>query len=596
MKRLLAAMLCMGSSMAGANEFFAMDNGLRDVKTIAGKADLIKELGYDGVTWRSGKTAEAMRDFTSRGIKMHAFKLKLPVSKEIKEASLPLEDLQVLKGSRAVLWVSLQSMGGDDGDAVRVLNQLNAVAKPMQLPIAIYPHIDTHAECLEEALRVAEQVADDNVGVSMTLCHQLKIKGVQNLEPLLKKALPRLFLVQVSGADAGDTKNMGWDKLVQPLGQGSYDVQPLLKTLQEIGYQGPIGVIGYGIKQPARQHLKQTMDYWRTSLGANADDDWGPFVGPWKRHDHNPVIRLEGKESYSIQNGPQSVIQWKGKWHMFLMTSQPMVTKLAVSDDGLTWKRPHHNHLLKPTMAWEGSYNLAKAAVVRDDEVWLYYFGKKGKTEMCALARSKDLINWKKERKPIFTHKDSRIDGERAFPDCVIKEDGTWYMYYDVGFDYGHAKKPDGYSIGIATSKDGITWTDSLKSPALTTSERTAGSWDDGMVSQCSVTKIGDWFYMLYSGGTNNHGRKHSGKNRMAFGLARAKHPEGPWEKYPHNPVFKPTGNEKDFDGIFLQHACPVKFGKQWRLYYNGWTRAPKTGKRPVGAEYAIGVAVSSAP
>ena len=320
------------------------------------------------------------------------------------------------------------------------------------------------------------------------------------------------------------------------------------------------------------------------------DESWGPFVGPWKRHEKNPIIKLEGKETYSIQNGPQTVIRWKDKWHMFLQTSQPMVTKLAVSDDGLTWKRPHHDYLLKPTMGWEGSYNLAKAAVVRDDEVWLYYFGKKGKTEMIALARSKDLVSWTKEPKPILTHGDSRIEGERAFPDCVIKEGDTWYMYYDVGFDYHH-NPPDALTVGVATSRDGINWTDSPKSPVLTTSKRTADSWEDGMVSQCSVTKIGGWFYMLYSGSTNNHGRKHSGKNRMAFGLARAKHPEGPWEKYPHNPVFTPTGNEEDFDGVFLQHPCPVRVGNQWRLYYNGWTTVPKSKARPVGAEYAIGVA-----
>jgi poly(3-hydroxybutyrate) depolymerase len=318
--------------------------------------------------------------------------------------------------------------------------------------------------------------------------------------------------------------------------------------------------------------------------------DWGPFVGPWKRHEENPIIKLEGKESYSIQNGPQSVIHWKDKWHMFLMTSQPMVTKLAQSDDGLTWKRPHHNYLLQPEMPWEGSYNLAKAAVVRDDEVWLYYFGKKAKTEMVSLARSNDLVNWQKEPKPIFTHQDSRIDGTRAFPDCVIQEGDTWYMYYDVGYDYHHPKNPDGYAIGVATSPDGINWTDSPKSPVLTVSERTPDSWDDGMVSQCSVHKIGHWFYMLYSGSTNKHGRKYSGKNRMAFGLARARYPEGPWEKYPDNPVFAPTGNEEDFDGIFLQHACPVKVGDQWRLYYNGWTLHPEA-KNTIGAEYAIGLA-----
>lgn len=326
------------------------------------------------------------------------------------------------------------------------------------------------------------------------------------------------------------------------------------------------------------------------------DQDWGPFVGPWKRCERNPIIKLEGKETYSIQNGPQTVIRWKDKWHMFLMTSQPMVTKLAVSDDGLTWKRPHHDYLLKPEMGWEGSYNLAKAAVIRDDEVWLYYFGKKGKTEMCALARSTDLVNWTKEPQPIFTHKDSRIEGERAFPSCVIREGDTWYMYYDVGFDYHHSRNPDGYAIGVATSRDGVTWTDSPQSPILTVGERTADSWDDGMVSQCSVKKIGDWFFMLYSGGTNNHGRKYSGKNRMAFGLARAKNAEGPWEKYPGNPVFKPTGNEDDFDGIFLQHPCPVKVGKQWRLYYNGWTSVPKSRERPVGAEYAVGLAFCESP
>jgi len=53
--------------------------------------------------------------------------------------------------------------------------------------------------------------------------------------------------------------------------------------------------------------------------------EWGPFVGPWKRYDKNPIIGLEDKETYSIQNGPQSVIRFNGKWYMFLMTSQPMV-------------------------------------------------------------------------------------------------------------------------------------------------------------------------------------------------------------------------------------------------------------------------------
>jgi hypothetical protein len=79
-------------------------------------------------------------------------------------------------------------------------------------------------------------------------------------------------------------------------------------------------------------------------------------------------------------------------------------------------------------------------------------------------------------------------------------------------------------------------------------------------------TRIGDWYFMLYSGGTNNHGRK-----------------------YPHSPVFKPTGNMEDFDGVFLQHACPVLVDGQWRLYYNGWT-LNREAKKSLKTEYAIGL------
>jgi sugar phosphate isomerase/epimerase len=255
------------------NEFFTMDNGLRDVKSIAGKAALLEELGYDGVTWRPGNTAEAVKEMTARGVKMHALMMNLPVTKGESSAVLPLKDIEALKGTGAILWVQLTRNGGNDEDAVRELRRLNAVAKPLRLRIAIYPHIGNHVESLEDALRVANLMGDENVGVSLTLCHQLKKHGVQDLAPLLKQALPKLFLVQISGAESGDTKQMGWDKLIQPLGQGSYDVKKLLRVLDKLEYRGPVGVIGYGLKQPAKQHLRQSISFWRkaseVSDGAN---------------------------------------------------------------------------------------------------------------------------------------------------------------------------------------------------------------------------------------------------------------------------------------------------------------------------------------
>ena len=245
------------------NKFFSMDNGIRDVKAIGDKAALLSELGYDGVTWRPGNTAEAVKAMSARGVKMHALMMNLAVAPEDKSGTLPLEDIEALKGTHAVLWVQLQRKGGNDADALRELKRLNRVARPLGLRIAIYPHVNTHVETLEEALRVANLANDAHIGVSLTLCHQLKKQGVQDLAPLLKQAMPKLFLVQVSGAETGDTQAMGWDKLIQPLGQGSYDVGAVFRTLKALNYSGPVGVIGFGIRQPAKKHLKQSIDYWQ---------------------------------------------------------------------------------------------------------------------------------------------------------------------------------------------------------------------------------------------------------------------------------------------------------------------------------------------
>ena len=97
---------------------------------------------------------------SAKGINLHAFTMTLPVTKEEKAAPLPLAELEALKGTKAILWVQLARKDGDDTDAVRALQQLNAVARALDLRIAIYPHVGNHCESLEGALRVAD-LADE---------------------------------------------------------------------------------------------------------------------------------------------------------------------------------------------------------------------------------------------------------------------------------------------------------------------------------------------------------------------------------------------------------------------------------------------------
>ena len=127
----------------------------------------------------------------------------------------------------------------------------------------------------------------------------------------------------------------------------------------------------------------------------------------------------------------------------------------------------------------------------------------------------------------------------------------------------------------MAVGSDGVHFRDATDGPLLTAGHE--GSWDDAWVCQCSVTRVGRWWYMLYVGMS----RRDNNKDGQAFGLARALHPAGPWEKYPGNPIFSPTEDGHSWDSSFLQHPCPLRIQGRWHLYYTG-----HDGKR-----YSTGVA-----
>jgi sugar phosphate isomerase/epimerase len=73
-----------------------------------------------------------------------------------------------------------------------------------------------------------------------------------------------LKLVQINGANQIPPGKPDWKQLIQPLGTGDFDVRPVLRLLDEVGYLGPFNLQCYQIQQPARQHLSQSMKAWRT--------------------------------------------------------------------------------------------------------------------------------------------------------------------------------------------------------------------------------------------------------------------------------------------------------------------------------------------
>jgi sugar phosphate isomerase/epimerase len=253
--------------------FFAMDTAARQPPTEA--ADVLAELGYGGFGG-SPATAKAFAiELTKRKIR---FVNAYHVTKfSFQDTDVPPDLVQAidsLAGLDTTLWLALQQVEVAEtnavptsGDAVAVtaLERALVLAKAKGVKLSLYPHAGFWGESVETCLRVADAVNDRSLGITFNLCHWLKVEGGErDPAPVLKAALPRLDFVTICGADAGDTRTFGWDRLIQPLGRGTYDVGRFLAKLRATGYRGPIGFQGYGIQMDSKELLTLTMDAWKT--------------------------------------------------------------------------------------------------------------------------------------------------------------------------------------------------------------------------------------------------------------------------------------------------------------------------------------------
>ena len=269
---ILAQLALATSAWAGEkNPFFAMDTIARGKPEIV--VPMLEELGFAGLGGAPGDAAMAQA-LSAAGLRYFNGYHTITFDAARPALDEPLRKMiEAMPGT--ALWLSVARVQREgaafpnssaDGDEIALarLRELAAYAAPRGVKIALYPHAGSWLERVEDAMRLAEKVNDPAVGVTFNLCHWLKVEGSErDPAPVLRAALPRLMFVTINGADAGDTKAMGWERLIRPLGEGSYDVGALLKTLRATGYEGPIGFQGYGIQGNARTVLAKTMVAWK---------------------------------------------------------------------------------------------------------------------------------------------------------------------------------------------------------------------------------------------------------------------------------------------------------------------------------------------
>jgi sugar phosphate isomerase/epimerase len=257
------------------NTLYAFNNSMRMPNAPVGmdaQAGLIKTLGFDGF---SGHTND---DYFARRAALDKAGLKMPeiywgidmdstgqVSykeglKEIIQDSKD-RDLLVALFSNAKYFADKKEQG--DILLSKGLGELADFASGYGVRIAIYPHVSNYCETLEHSIHVAKMTNRPNVGAIFNTCHLLKVEGEEGWEQKLIDAIPMLFMISINGADSGNTKEMNWDKLIQPLGEGTFDTYKLVKLAKDNGYIGPFGLQCYDIKQDCKAALTKSINTWK---------------------------------------------------------------------------------------------------------------------------------------------------------------------------------------------------------------------------------------------------------------------------------------------------------------------------------------------
>lgn len=232
------------------------------------QAAMLKDLGYDGVghIWLD-KVPERLKSLDDAGLRLFQITMTVEVGPDKAPFDPRFKEVLALVNGRHVQFDLLvngrpPSDASVDPHAVKILREMSDLAQGTDAQLLLYPHQGSWIERIEDSIRVADQVQRPNVGVMFNLCHWLRVDPSRNYRPLLERALPRLWAVSLNGADITDAQP-GWDHYIQPLGQGTFDVGSLLKTLREIGYRGPIGLQCYGIGGDTRDHLARSMEAWK---------------------------------------------------------------------------------------------------------------------------------------------------------------------------------------------------------------------------------------------------------------------------------------------------------------------------------------------
>jgi predicted GH43/DUF377 family glycosyl hydrolase len=136
---------------------------------------------------------------------------------------------------------------------------------------------------------------------------------------------------------------------------------------------------------------------------------------------------------------------------------RPGYEGVASSDDGITWRRAKDSYILsvheEDCGAWEKDCIYQPWLVEHEGGFYNFYNAANGGTEQLGLARSKDLLTWKRHaNNPVIRNRTDGYDEKFCSDGKVFWDNGHWVMFY-----FGVGK--GGAHIMAAFSQDLENWT-----------------------------------------------------------------------------------------------------------------------------------------
>lgn len=162
---------------------------------------------------------------------------------------------------------------------------------------------------------------------------------------------------------------------------------------------------GLGIAAPFAKVIRNEVHLFYQTYGYGPKDAICHAVSKdglkFERDASNPVFRPTGDWNAGRAIDAE-VVDWKGKWLLFVATRDPgmKVQMLAggASSGGFdrgSWKQLAARPLLKPELSWEKTCVEAPAALKHGEDLFLFYGGAYNNApQQIGLARSRDGITW----------------------------------------------------------------------------------------------------------------------------------------------------------------------------------------------------------